>query len=168
MKKLLIISFLIISTSGYSQNDSIKRMFMPFIGITGYGNNDVVNDKRYSNPAVIEIGTAVFNNNFRTNRRLINGFRYGSELAFNWPKGNFFIGPKVGYEVMSRSLYLARISVIDYTDFNKQTLVIAPEIGAYWLLDICAGWNFALTKDNFYISGFRVTCTLELPFYQKK
>ncbi len=183
LQNLIISFFLFFSYTIYGQNSSLvldtiknehRNFIVPYAG--GFG---VSNSKSDANNSSYAGGIADFGLGFWNEKPLLKihnnqgyptlmhyGPRYGCEVAINWPDRHCFAGPKIGYQVM-KELGFVRLSLIEYTNLKQKTTVICPEIGIWYGITITTGWNIALTHDNFNIAGWRIGCTLEIPFQKK-
>lgn len=88
-------------------------------------------------------------------------------VGYGWTNDNSLMTTKIGYEFMT-VLPGARISLVNYTDFNKNQICILPEIGLTYasLIYIMYGYAIKLSRDNyFHAKGHLINVGLMVPLY---
>lgn len=156
MKKILIlIGLLLTNILAFTQN---KHERNPFLNQIYNGKTDFIIGYQYLNYNSIDLGIA--------REKRIGGWGYSNyhinaEILKN--NQNTLIGTKAGFTMTFYLFLNLSANIINYSDFNKNTLTIKPEIGPTLLgfCDINYGYNFFINNNNFEISkhtiAFRVT-----------
>ena len=145
MRKLLIILFIVTSYSLLAQN---KEHWL------GMGVFDMVSPKlqyeRVNKLNNVSLGL-LFTNGVYGEVVDLPWYHYGPyvDMGLSWEQGDVLMTNKVGYEVLAL-FALARLSVVNYTNFQNNQVCLRPEIGLTLvsMMSITYGYNFDLGGHN--------------------
>lgn len=85
----------------------------------------------------------------------LRGPSLSCEAGFNDSTG-FILGPKFGYEIhLTEKFYIAKVNILNYTDFNKNDLRFVPEVGITALGVLYLSYSYAapLSKKQYQFPG---------------